>query len=116
MSARSPIASGSGSNCTRSRPRRIASPDRSTRVTDLPGEILDGVEARTAADAVDRLEAASGNEPRARIGGHALVRPLLERRAKRVVKRFLGDVEVAEQPDQRGEYAPRFGAIDALRD
>ena len=38
ISASSPIASGSGSNSTSSRPRRIASPDRSTRVSDCPDD------------------------------------------------------------------------------
>ena len=44
----------------------------------------------------------------------AVARPLLERRAESVVQRLLGEVEVAEQPDQRGEYAARFGAIDGV--
>ena len=38
ISASSPIASGSGSSSTSSRPRRIASPDRSTRVSDAPDD------------------------------------------------------------------------------
>ena len=46
--------------------------------------------------------------------GHAVARPLLERRPERVVQRFLGDVEVAEQADQRGEHAPRLGDIDGI--
>ena len=38
ISASSPIASGSGSSSTSSRPRRIASPERSGRVSESPDE------------------------------------------------------------------------------
>src|ERR1043165_1586536 len=44
----------------------------------------------------------------------SVVRPLRERRAERLVQRLLGKVEVAQQPDQRGEYATRLGAIDRI--
>ena len=63
---------------------------------------------------VDRLEAAGRNQPGARVGRHALARPLLDRRGERVVQRLLGEVEVAEQADQRGEDAARLGAVDRL--
>jgi hypothetical protein len=39
---------------------------------------------------------------------------LLERCAEGVVQRLLGEVEVTKQPDQRGEYAARFGTIDRI--
>jgi len=35
----------------------------------------------------------------ARIGGHAIARPLLQRRPESVVQRFLGEIEVAQQAD-----------------
>ena len=41
-------------------------------------------------------------------------RPLLERGAKSVVQRLLGEIEVAKQADQRREYAARFGAVDGV--
>ena len=36
------------------------------------------------------------------------------RRDERVVQRLLGAIEIAEQANQRGEDAPRVGAIDGL--
>ena len=63
---------------------------------------------------VDRLEAAGRDEPGARIGGHAVARPLLERGGEGVVQRLLGEVEVAEQADQGGEDAARVGAVDRV--
>ena len=50
------------------------------------------------------------------LAGHAVARPLLERGRERVVQRLLGEVEVAEQADQRGEHAARLGAIDLVDD
>src|SRR5439155_15361615 len=81
---------------------------------DLLGDILDRVEPCAPADAVDRLEAPGRNEPRPRILRHALAWPLLERGAKRVVQRFLREVEIAEKTDQRREDAARLGAIERL--
>ena len=78
-------------------------------------DLVERIEARAPADAVDGLEAAGRHEPGARIRRHAVARPLLERRPESVVQRLLGEVEVAEQADQRREDAPRFGAIDGLR-
>ena len=72
---------------------------------DLLGDILDGVEPRAPAYAVDGLEATGRDEPGSRVGRHAITRPLLERRAKRIVQCLLGEVEVAKQTDQRGEDA-----------
>ena len=58
---------------------------------------------------IDGLESPGRHQPRARIGGDAVARPLLQRRRERIVQRFLGHVEVAEQADQRGQHAPRIG-------
>lgn len=71
-------------------------------------------EPGTPPDSVDALEAAGGNEPGPRIGRHAVARPLLQRRTKGIVQRFLGQIEVAEQADQRGENATRLGAVDGV--
>jgi hypothetical protein len=80
----------------------------------LLGNILHRVEPGASAYAIDRLEATGRHEPRARIRGNAVERPLLERRAESVVQRRLGEVEVAKQPDQRCEYAARLGAVDGV--
>ena len=72
------------------------------------------VEARLAAQAVDRLEAADGDEPRDRIGRHAIARPLFGRRDERVVFRFLGALEAAEQPHEGREDASPVAAVDRL--
>jgi hypothetical protein len=81
---------------------------------DHLGHVLDRVEARAPADSVDCLEASRGHEPGAGIRRHAFARPLLQSRAECVVQRFLGNVEVAEQADERREHAPRLGAIDRV--
>ena len=80
----------------------------------LLGDILHRVESRASAYAIDGLEATGRYEPRARIRGDAIARPLLERRAESVVQRLFGEVEVAKQPNQRGEHAARFGTIDRV--
>ena len=61
------------------------------------------IESGAAAEAVDRLEPAGGHQPGARVCGHSFLRPLLERGAERVLQGFFGDVEVAEQADERGQ-------------
>jgi len=71
----------------------------------LVDAILERVEARTPAQRIDRAEAAGRHQPRARVLRHAVQRPSLERRAKRIVQPLLGEVEVAEEPDQRGQDA-----------
>src|SRR5205085_1669927 len=72
------------------------------------------IEARASANGVDRLEAAGRDQPGARIVGQPLRRPLLERGAKRFVQRFLGEVEVTEQPHQRREHAARLRTVNRL--
>ena len=76
--------------------------------------VVERARAPAHADAVDALEAARRHEPGARVRGHAFARPLLDRGAKRLVQRFLGEVEIAEQADQRREHAPRFRAINRV--
>src|SRR5690606_17632729 len=68
---------------------------------------LGRIEALAAADRVDCLEPPGRDEPGARVIRHALARPLLDGGPKRLVQRFLGEIEVAEEPDQRREHAPR---------
>ena len=63
---------------------------------------------------VDRLEAAGGDEPRARIRGHALARPLLHRRDEGLVQRLLRDVEITQLADQGGEDSAGLGAVEVV--
>ena len=72
------------------------------------------IEAGTAANGVDRFEPAGGDEPRAGIVRHAFFGPLFHGRGERVVQRFLGQVEIAEQANQRGEHAARVGAVNGV--
>ncbi len=70
--------------------------------------------AGTPAHGVDRFEAAGRDEPRARVVGHTVARPLLDRRGEGVVHRLFGAIEIAEQADERREHAPRVGAVDGI--
>ena len=84
------------------------------RDVGLVADLVERIEPRAPAHAVDGLEASGRHQPRARIGGHAVARPLLQRGPEGVVQRFLGDVEVAQQADQRGEHATGVGEIDGI--
>ena len=68
-------------------------------VLDGLGDIVERVEPRAPAHAVNRLEAAGRNQPRARIGGQAIARPLLQCCPESIVQRLFGDIEIAEQAD-----------------
>jgi hypothetical protein len=70
------------------------------------------VEAGTAAQGVDALEAVGRDEPGAMVLRHASLGPLLQRGREGIVQCVLGEVEVAEQPHQRGEDAARVGTVD----
>ena len=70
--------------------------------------------ALTAAQPIDRLEPAGRHEPGPWICGDAVNRPLLHRGRERLLKRLLGEIEVAEETDQGGENATRLGAVDRL--
>jgi hypothetical protein len=41
------------------------------------------------------------------------MRPLLDRRGKRIVHGFFGKIEVAEKANERREHTPRVGAVDS---
>jgi hypothetical protein len=71
------------------------------------------LEPRTPAHPVDGLEAPGRNQPCPRIGGHAIARPLLQRRTEGIVQRLFGEIEVAEEANQGGEDAARVGAVEA---
>jgi hypothetical protein len=63
---------------------------------------------------VDGLEAPGGDQPGTRVVRHTALRPLLDRTAKRLVQRLLGQVEITQQADQGGEHAARLLAVKAL--
>ena len=85
-----------------------------TPISASLAHVVERIEPRAASQAVDRLESSGRNEPGAGICGNAVARPLLERRPERVLQRFFGDVEVAQQADQRREHAPGMGDIDLI--
>ena len=67
-----------------------------------------------AAEAVDRAVAGGDRQPGARVGRRAVPRPALRRDRERLLRGFLGEVEVAEEADQRGEDAAPLVAEDLL--
>ena len=79
---------------------------------DCFGVFVDAGEAGIAAKAVDCFEPANGNEPRDRIGRHAVARPLFGSRDEGVVFGFLGAFEAAEEPYERCEDASSVAAVD----
>jgi hypothetical protein len=50
---------------------------------------------------VDRLAPGGRGKPRARRSGQAVLRPSLKGGRERVLKRILGELKIAEDPDQR---------------
>jgi len=76
--------------------------------------IIERGKTRAAPQRIDRLETTRRNQPGARIGWQAFNRLLLECRAKGLVHRLFGPIEVAGQAHQRGEHAARFGTLDRV--
>jgi hypothetical protein len=69
-----------------------------------------------AIDAVDRAVPGRRREPCAGVSGDAVARPPLGRDRERLLRRFLGEVEVAEELDQRSEDAAPLVAEDPVED
>jgi hypothetical protein len=67
-------------------------------------------ERAVAADAVDGAAPRGGYEPGGGVSGGAFARPALGRRRERLLRGLLGEVEVAEEADQRSEDAAPFVA------
>src|SRR5205085_963729 len=67
-----------------------------------------------AADPVDRAVARGGGEPAAGVGRYAGLRPLLQCGLERLARRLLGDVDVTEAADERGDQAAVLLAEDPL--
>ena len=69
-----------------------------------------------AADAVDGPVARGRDEPGAGVGRDAVARPALRGDRERLLRGFLGEVEVAEEADQGSEDASPLVAEDLLED
>ena len=64
-----------------------------------------GKKAHMPPKTVDRLVAADIDEPGAGICRDAFARPLNKRRGEGILHRIFGELEIAEQADQRGQNA-----------
>jgi len=82
--------------------RRVAGDDRRLLREDL-----------RAARPVDRAVPGGGDDPGPGIGGDAVRRPPLERRDVRVGDGLFGEVEVAQEADERRDRAPVLLVEDA---
>ena len=71
-------------------------------------------EGAIATDAVDGAVASGGHEPSTRIVGRAFSGPTLGGGRERLLRGFLGELEVVEKTDQRSEDAPPLVAEDVL--
>ena len=69
-----------------------------------------------AAQTVDRLVAGDPRDPRPGVVRNALPRPALERDDEGFLNRLLGEVEVAEDADQRRDRPPRLAPEQAVDD
>lgn len=76
----------------------------------------------TAAQMVERAVFGGGHQPGARIVRDARLRPALEGGDQSVLREFLGEADVAQQPRERGDDARRLdaphrvdGAVDIAR-
>src|SRR3954464_4941798 len=73
-----------------------------------------GVALLLAAEPVDGAVPRGGGEPAAGVGRYAGLRPLLQCDHERLARRLLGDVDVAEAADERGDQAAVLLAEDPL--
>jgi hypothetical protein len=74
-------------------------------------------EAAPPADPVDRAIASGGRDPRSGIARHALLRPRFECPDERLLDGLLGEIEVAEDANERRDRPPGFlpeQAVDEL--
>jgi hypothetical protein len=88
-----------------------------------PGELPERLgllaEPLLAAQAVDGAVAGGGGDPRAGVVGHPLPRPSLDGDGEGLLDGLLGQVEVADDPDQGRDRPPRLlpeQAVDDPRD
>ena len=71
-------------------------------------------EADAAPNAVDGLVSGRLDDPRTWIIGNAGGRPLIDGRGERLLRRLLGDVEIADEPDERRDDPAPIRAIDGV--
>jgi hypothetical protein len=82
--------------------------DRIDRGLHLLRELRDrGVETHPPAEDVDGLEATGGDEPRERVTRQPVARPFLDRSREGLVQGLLGQVEVTDEPNERGQDPAR---------
>ena len=77
---------------------------------------MSGGERPVAANAIDRPVPRGRHEPAARIRGDSVARPALRGDREGLLRGFLGEVEVAEEADQRSEDAAPVVAEGLLED
>jgi hypothetical protein len=75
-----------------------------------------GRQPAVAPDAVDGPVARRGYEPRARVGRRSVAGPPGSGDGEGLLRRFLGEVEVAEEADQRSEDVAPMLAEGVLED
>jgi hypothetical protein len=63
---------------------------------------------------VNRFESPGRDQPGARIGGHALLRPLFYRCGKGVVQGLFSPIKVAQQMDERSQNPARLRTINLV--
>ena len=71
-------------------------------------------ERAIAANAIDCPVARSRHEPRARVGGDSVPGPALGRDRERLLRGFLGEIEIAEEADQGSEDIAPLVAEDPV--
>lgn len=89
--------------------RRIDVGHRRLRCPEQPGL---GGEQPLPAQPVDGSAACRRHQPGGGVGRHAVPGPPLHRGGERVLNGILGEVEVAEETDQRGKYPAPVVAED----
>jgi len=74
------------------------------------------IEARPAAQRVDRLETAGGHQPGPGIPGNSVRRPVLHGRRERLLERLFRQIEVTQEANEGGEDSAGLGAKDFFYD
>ncbi len=83
---------------------------------DLLGGVVEGDEATLAPDPVDGAKTPRRHEPCDGVGRDAPRGPLLRSGDEGVVQGVFGQIEAAEEADQRREHAPAFLAVERGHD
>ena len=97
------------------RVHRILSVCGSTFYLDQhPEGFLFAYEVLGATQAIDRLAAGRGREPRSRVGGYVSL-PRGQRRGDRVLDRIFSELEVTDLANQCGQDQPVFLAEDTIQ-